>query len=81
MPESIGGWVPFSLTTFLGVCRSMWNWATLVGQNLIGIGTNLKFYISQGGAFNDVTPVRRTAGPMANDPFSANGDYDGHCYG
>jgi hypothetical protein len=73
MPESIGGWVPFSLTTFLGVCRSMWNWATLVGQNLIGIGTNLKFYISQGGAFNDVTPIRKTTNPMANDPFSANG--------
>ena len=72
-PESIGGWVPFSLTTFQGACRSLWNWTTLTGQNLIGLGTNLKFYISQGGAFNDITPLRKTVNPMANDPFSANG--------
>ena len=73
MPESIGGWVPFSLNTFRGVCRSLWDWVTLVGQNLIGLGTNLKFYINQGGTFNDVTPLRKTTSPMTNNPFTANG--------
>jgi hypothetical protein len=72
LPESIGGWVPFSLNTFRGACRSIWNWVTLVGQNLLGIGTNLKFYINQGGTFNDVTPIRRTA-TLGSNPFTANG--------
>ena len=38
----------------------MWNWITLSGQNLIGVATNLKFYIENGGGYNDVTPVRTT---------------------
>jgi hypothetical protein len=59
-PEVIGGWEPLSAATFQGVCRSLWNWVTLGGDNLIGIGTNLKFYISQGGVFYDITPIRLT---------------------
>ena len=42
-PEVIGGWQRISSATFFGVCRSLWNWVTLGGDNLIGIGTNLKF--------------------------------------
>lgn len=57
-PEKIGGWVRISASTFLGVCRSLWNWATNGALNLIGVGTNLKFYIENGGAYNDVTPLR-----------------------
>ena len=71
-PESIGGWTPFSLSTFVGVCRSLWNWATLGSVNLIGLGTNLKFYIEEGGFFNDVTPIRATTTLGAN-PFTGNG--------
>lgn len=71
-PESIGGWTPFTLNTFLGVCRSLWNWATLGSVNLIGLGTNLKFYIEEGGFFNDVTPIRATTTLGAN-PFTGNG--------
>ena len=59
-PEVVGGWEPFSASTYLGVCRSLWNWTTLGGDNLIGIGTNLKFYIAQGGVFYDITPIRLT---------------------
>ena len=59
-PEKIGGWERISSSTFLGVCRSLWNWVTLGGQNLIGVGTNLKFYIERGGAYNDITPIRLT---------------------
>jgi hypothetical protein len=57
-PEILGGWEPLSAGTFQGVCRSLWNWVTLGGNNLIGVGTNLKFYIVQGGVFYDVTPIR-----------------------
>ena len=59
-PEKIGGWTRISSATFEGVSRSLWNWITLSGQNLIGVATNLKFYIENGGGYNDVTPVRTT---------------------
>ena len=59
-PEKIGGWTRFSTTTFAGVCRSLWNWVTLAGLNLVGVGTNLKYYICQGGNFYDITPIRKT---------------------
>jgi hypothetical protein len=67
-PEKIGGWARRSSSTFLGICRSLWNWVTLGGNNLIGVGTNLKFYISQGGEYYDVTPLRDTETLV--DPFS-----------
>ena len=67
-PEKIGGWARRSSSTFLGICRSLWNWVTLGGNNLIGVGTNLKFYISQGGNYYDVTPLRDTETLV--DPFS-----------
>ena len=60
MPEKIGGWERISANTFLGVCRSLWNWITLGGQNLISVGTTLKYYIERGGIYYDVTPIRET---------------------
>jgi len=57
-PEKIGGWAAASYNTFQGVCRSLWNWVTLKGFNLTGVGTNLKFYIEDGGAYYDITPIR-----------------------
>lgn len=59
-PEKIGGWAALSYNTFHGVCRSLWNWITLKGFNLAGVGTNLKFYIENGGAYYDITPIRAT---------------------
>jgi hypothetical protein len=68
-PEKIGGWQRISASTFLGVCRSLWNWVTLQSFNLVGVGTNLKFYIEKGGAYNDITPIRSTV-TINNNPFS-----------
>lgn len=56
-PEKIGGWEPVSTNTFLGICRSLWNWITLGGLNLTGVGTSDKFYVEQGGQYNDITPL------------------------
>lgn len=67
-PEKIGGWQRISEFTFLGVCRSLWNWITLVGQNLLGVGTSEKFYIENGGAYYDITPIR--AGVTLTNPFT-----------
>lgn len=68
-PEKIGGWTPISVNTFLGVCRSLWAWVTLQFVTLIGVGTNLKFYISRGGGYYDITPIRAAA--TLNGPFAA----------
>jgi len=77
-PEKIGGWVKDngpntsalqpSTGTLWGVCRSLWNWLNLAGFNLMGLGTNLKYYIQNGtgGGFYDVTPLRETATGVAN---------------
>ena len=69
MPEKIGGWRRISTSTFEGVCRSIWNWVTLKSQNLVGVGTNLKFYIENGGAYYDITPLRKAAATLTN-PFT-----------
>jgi len=57
-PEKIGGWQRISENKYLGVCRSLWAWVTLGAQKLLGVGTNLKFYIENGGVYYDVTPLR-----------------------
>jgi hypothetical protein len=69
-PEKIGGWLQISGNTFLGLCRSLWSWVTLGAQNLLGVGTNLKFYIQNGGAYYDITPIRKTS--TLSNPFTTN---------
>ena len=69
-PEKIGGWEQISGNTFLGVSRSLFNWVTLEGQNLLGVGTNLKFYIEKGGTYFDVTPERTPSGVSLTNPFT-----------
>jgi hypothetical protein len=65
-PEKIGGWAALSYNTFLGVCRSLWNWITLRSYNLVGVGTNLKFYVEDGGDYYDITPIREINGNTAS---------------
>jgi hypothetical protein len=72
-PEVIGGWNRLSATTFLGVCRSLWNWILLDGRNIIGVGTNLKFYLENGGAYYDITPIRSTVTINASPFVATNG--------
>lgn len=67
-PEKIGGWARISAYTFLGICRSLWNWVTLAGLNLMGVGTSYKFYIENGGAYYDITPIR--AEHTLTNPFA-----------
>jgi hypothetical protein len=67
-PEKIGGWLRISANTFLGVCRSLWNWVTLAGINLVGLGTSSKFYLEQSGVYYDITPIRETA--TLTNPFA-----------
>ena len=73
-PEKIGGWSQISSYTYEGVCRSLWTWATLNGVVLTGVGTNLKFYIEEGGQYNDVTPIRTFV--TLSNPFTATAGSD-----
>jgi len=67
-PEKIGGWVRISANTFVGICRSLWAWVTLGAASLLGVGTNLKFYIENGGSYYDITPVRSLS--TLTNPFA-----------
>ena len=57
-PEKIGGWVRQSIYNFLGTCRALHPWVTLSGDKLIGVGTSFKYYINEGGSYQDITPIR-----------------------
>ena len=59
-PEKIGGWIKESTNAFLGTCRALHPWIALDGSNFLGVGTHLKYYINEGGAYNDITPLRVT---------------------
>lgn len=77
-PEKLGGWIKDTGTSeatlepptgsYWGVCRSMWNWNSLAGNNYLSMGTNLKFYIQNGpdGLFYDITPERVTHAAITN---------------
>jgi hypothetical protein len=55
------------------LAKSLWNWVTLDGSNYLGIGTSKKYYIEQGGFFNNVTPIVHTSANIAapTGPFTA----------
>ena len=59
-PEKIGGWKKYSSGTYLGTARSLHQWDNLGGTDFMGIGTNLKWYVEEGGSYNDITPIRAT---------------------
>ena len=59
-PEKMGGWSKYSSSTFLGTCRALHNWIALDGSNFLGLGTHVKYYIEEGGTYNDITPIRAT---------------------
>ncbi len=58
--EKIGGWVKKSINAFLGSCRALHPWVALDGTPFLGLGTHLKYYIEEGGAYRDITPIRKT---------------------
>jgi hypothetical protein len=72
-PEKIGGWTRLSPDQFIGLAKSLWNWVVLSGDNLLGIGTNKKYYIEVGGTYNNVTPIVHTSANIAapTGPFTA----------
>ena len=60
MPEKIGGWTKLGSNSFLGSCRALHTWRTINLNNYLGLGTNIKYYIEEGEAYSDITPLRST---------------------
>ena len=59
-PEKIGGWAKLGSNSFLGTCRALHPWQTLALEKFVGLGTNKKYYIEEGEAYYDITPLRST---------------------
>lgn len=59
-PEVIGGWQPLTTRTYQGVCRALFDWTALDGNDYVAVGTNLKYYIENGTVYYDITPLAST---------------------
>ena len=59
-PEKIGGWQKISGSSFLGTSRALHPFVALAGNRYMGNGTHLKYYVEEGGGYNDITPIRET---------------------
>ena len=60
LPEKIGGWQRATENQFLGTCRALKPFVALDGSRYMGVGTHLKYYVEEGGVYNDITPLRTT---------------------
>lgn len=69
-PESMGGWQKFTSEAALGTWRSLFPWSLLDGSLFYAGGTNVKYYLIRGNSLVDITPIRQTTNPMANNPFA-----------
>lgn len=70
-PEKIGGWVQTTPGyTYDGVCRALINWFDLDSNDLLGVGTHKKYYVLYGGVYKNITPIRTTVNPIANNPIA-----------
>ena len=65
-PEKMGGWQRLSSNTIDGTGRSLHVWAALDGSKFMGLGTESKVYIEEGGGYYDITPIRSTVTLSAN---------------
>ena len=59
-PEKFGGWEKVTDNTYQGTARALHAWIALEGTKYLGVGTHLKYYVQDGSAFNDITPIRST---------------------
>lgn len=62
LPEKLGGWTLFDdlETYFVGAASNIFTWNALDGAPYAAVGTNKKVYAFYGGAWADITPIRRT---------------------
>ena len=74
-PEKIGGWQKRSSNSFLGTCRALHPWVSLNRAQYVGVGTHLKYYIDEGGVYNDSGTVKAQSNVWGTDhtvPYTFN---------
>jgi hypothetical protein len=59
-PQKLGGWAKYSVSAYLGVCRTLFNWFAAPNYNYLALGTSSKVYVDNGGTLNDITPILNT---------------------
>lgn len=72
-PEKIGGWTKLGSRSFLGSCRAMHTWSTTNLDLFLGLGTSDKYYIEEGEAFYDITPIRQFTDTLKDISISVSG--------
>jgi hypothetical protein len=62
LPEKIGGWTNFngSASYLVGFSSETFSWNNNAGTPYLAVGTERKVYVSVGGAWSDITPLRLT---------------------
>ena len=62
LPEKIGGWTYFNGTAdyLVGETSEIFTWNNLASTPYVAAATNRKVYVSVGGAWYDITPLRAT---------------------
>ncbi len=58
--EKVGGWKKLGTNYYLGTGRALHSWISLGGVRYLGIGSTFKYYIEEGNAYYDITPIRVT---------------------
>jgi hypothetical protein len=66
--QKIGGCLRMISTPFVGICRGLFAWSDLGGNDYVAIGTNQRLEIITAGALSDITPITATSNLAA--PFS-----------
>jgi hypothetical protein len=59
-PKKIGGWAKYTVTAFVGICRSLFVYSPSGSNNFMAMGTSKKIYLDTGGTLTDLTPIRLT---------------------
>ena len=62
LPEKIGGWTNFNgvASYLVGFASETFSWNNNAGVPYLAVGTERKIYVSVGGAWSDITPLRLT---------------------
>ena len=60
-PKKIGGFAKYTVSAFIGICRSLYNYTPSGVSNFMAIGTSKKVYLDTGGTITDITGVRKTS--------------------
>ena len=60
-PKKIGGFAKYTVSAFIGICRSLYNYTPSGVSNFMAVGTSKKVYLDTGGTITDITGVRLTS--------------------